>query len=74
MKIPVENWWKSRIQDLYCENDTNDVLKDVTFEIKDRNGYIHQIKCHKLLLSLASPVFKLQFYGSLKAEDKMDLL
>ena len=69
MKISVENQWKSRIKDLYCENETNDDLKDVTFEVKDRKGNSHQIKCHKFVLSLASSVFKLQFYGSLKAED-----
>ena len=69
MKIPMENHWKSRIQRLLHEDDTNDDLKDVTFEIKDREGNSHQIKCHKLILALRSPVFKLQFYGSLKAEE-----
>ena len=68
MKIPMENHWKSRIQRLLHDDDTNDDLKDVTFEIKDREGNSHQIKCHKLILALRSPVFKLQFYGSLKVE------
>ena len=69
MKNSVENQWKSRIQNLLHEEDINDDLKDVTFEVKDREGSSHQIKCHKFVLSLASPVFKLQFYGSLKVED-----
>ena len=58
MKISVENQWRSRIQELYCENETNDDLKDVTFEVKDRKGNSHQIKCHKFVLALVSPVFK----------------
>ena len=50
MKISVESSWKSRIQRLLCEDDTNDDLKDITFEVKDREGHNHQIKCHKLVL------------------------
>ena len=69
MRRPVKNQWKSRIQSLLHEDDTNDDLKDIIFEVKDREGNNHQIKCHKFILALTSPVFKLQFYGSLKAKD-----
>ena len=74
MKNPVENQWKSRIQNLlHHDHDTDDELKDVTFEVKTRGGNSHQIKCHKFVLGLVSPVFKLQFYGSLKAEDNENI-
>ena len=70
MKNPVENQWKSRIQNLlHHDHNTDDGLEDVTFEVKTREGISHQIKCHKFVLALVSPVFKLQFYGSLKAGD-----
>ena len=69
MKISVENSWKSRIETLLCDNYTDDDLKDITFEVMDREGNTHQLQCHKLVLALASPVFKTQFYGSLKVEE-----
>ncbi|XP_023327785.1 uncharacterized protein LOC111700915 isoform X2 [Eurytemora carolleeae] len=53
-----------------------DCSPDVNFQFYDEEGVLESsIKCHKLLLSLVSPVFKKQFFGSLASTtEKLELV
>ena len=76
MKIAVKNLWKQKIRYLHDGNYFNgnggemelDDLQDVIFKVTDENGKVSHLKCHKFILAMASPVFKSQFFGPLKAK------
>ena len=50
-----------------------DDLQDVSFKLTDENGKVSHLKCHKFILAMASPVFKSQFFGPLKAKDDKNI-
>ena len=64
-RVWVGNKWQERIQDSLEDDDIN----DATFRVLDKNGRETEIKCSRVILSLASPVFRKLFFGSLKAKD-----
>merc|ERR1719186_1062035 len=56
MSLPQFDW--SRFID-----EIADIPFDVVFEIVDKNdGNVYDIKCHKIVVGLVSPTFKLMFY------------
>ena len=63
----IQKTWASKLRNCLYE-DSNDLF-DVSFKLKRKDGWPKSLKAHKLILSLASPVFKQQFYGSLRPQD-----
>ena len=59
------NSWAARIK----KSLNDDMFNDATFRFKDVLGSYTEVKCNRIILSLASPVFKQQFLGSLKPKD-----
>ena len=59
------NSWATRIKHSLNDEEFNDAV----FRFKDAFGSYTEIKCNRVILSLASPVFKKQFLGSLKPKD-----
>jgi len=47
---------------------------DVTFKFTDESGVVRKVKAHKLILAIASDVFNREFFGSMKAEDEIDIV
>eukprot|EP00092_Neocalanus_flemingeri_P037483 GFUD01040815.1.p1 GENE.GFUD01040815.1~~GFUD01040815.1.p1 ORF type:complete len:272 (-),score=42.78 GFUD01040815.1:28-843(-) len=47
----------------------SDLPTDVTFFFKGEDNIVKEVKAHKLILSMASDVFKREFYGTMKEED-----
>ena len=67
-KVFEGNNWKERIKGSIEDADINDAC----FRAKDELGRSREIKCSRVILSLASPVFRKQFFGPLKAKyDKL---
>jgi len=56
-----------------CLDSTSDLPTDVTFLFKDEGGDVAEVKAHKLILAIASDVFKRSFFGSLKSESKINI-
>ena len=46
---------------------------DVKFWFKDEKGGVKEVKAHSQILAAASHVFNREFYGSLKAEDNIEI-
>ena len=65
------NSWALRIEK--CLEDKDAVLNDVCLKAKDSNGFLQEIYCSKLILSLASPVFRKKFFGALEFSDKQSV-
>ena len=57
--------WGQRINESIGDED----FSDACFKVKNCFGVFSEIKCNRVLLSLASPVFKKQFFGSLRVND-----
>eukprot|EP00092_Neocalanus_flemingeri_P037484 GFUD01040816.1.p1 GENE.GFUD01040816.1~~GFUD01040816.1.p1 ORF type:complete len:274 (-),score=42.39 GFUD01040816.1:15-836(-) len=47
----------------------SDLPTDVTFFFQGEDNIVKEVKAHKLILSMASDVFKREFYGTMKEED-----
>jgi len=47
---------------------------DVRFWFKEQDGIIKEVKAHKVILASASEVFNKQFFGSLEAEDNIEIV
>jgi len=47
---------------------------DVVFKFTDESGVVKKVEAHKLILAIASDVFDREFYGSMKAEDEIDIV
>jgi len=47
---------------------------DVRFWFKEQDGIIKEVKAHKVILASASEVFNKQFFGSLEAEDNIEII
>ena len=65
-KCNISRGWRGKalgmtglVRNLY-QNQDEDFLADVTFLLQDGS----QLKAHKLILALASPVFEAQFFGA----------
>eukprot|EP00092_Neocalanus_flemingeri_P022846 GFUD01024772.1.p1 GENE.GFUD01024772.1~~GFUD01024772.1.p1 ORF type:complete len:276 (+),score=72.00 GFUD01024772.1:59-886(+) len=58
-----------------CLDPTSGFPTDVTFLFKQEGLLVKEVKAHKLILALASDVFKRGFYGSMKEdeEEKIDI-
>jgi len=46
---------------------------DVRFWFKEQDGVIKEVKAHKMILASASDVFNRQFFGSMEAEDNIEI-
>ena len=46
---------------------------DLRFWFKDHNGVIEEVKAHRVILAAASDVFNREFFGSLKAEENIEI-
>jgi len=46
---------------------------DVRFWFKEQDGEIKEVKAHKMILASASEVFNRQFFGSMEAEDNIEI-
>eukprot|EP00092_Neocalanus_flemingeri_P008556 GFUD01009218.1.p1 GENE.GFUD01009218.1~~GFUD01009218.1.p1 ORF type:complete len:485 (+),score=120.45 GFUD01009218.1:33-1487(+) len=57
--------WCRRMKDSIEDED----FFDAYFKAKDVFGTFSKIRCNRVILSLASPVFKKQFFGSLRVKD-----
>ena len=57
--------WCQRINESIGDDDFNDAC----FKVKNCLGTFSETKCNRVLLSMASPVFKKQFFGSLRVKD-----
>jgi len=52
----------------------SDLATDVRFLFKkDEGGVVTEVKAHKLILAIASDVFKRNFFGSFESESKVDI-
>eukprot|EP00092_Neocalanus_flemingeri_P074054 GFUD01091518.1.p1 GENE.GFUD01091518.1~~GFUD01091518.1.p1 ORF type:complete len:266 (-),score=68.70 GFUD01091518.1:168-965(-) len=56
-----------------CLDPTSSLPTDVRFLFKVEGGNTKEIKAHKLILAIASDVFKRQFFGSLKEGEDIDI-
>jgi len=53
--------------------DSTDLPTDVSFLFKDEGGEETEVKAHKLILAIASEVFKRNFFGSFESESKISI-
>ena len=56
-----------------CLDSTSGLPTDVRFVFKKEGGSDDEVKAHKLILAIASDVFKRQFFGSMYSEDVIEI-
>jgi len=58
----------------YSLDPASDLPTDVKFVFKTEGGVEEEVRAHKLILAIASDVFKRQFFGSMQTENLINIL
>ena len=56
-----------------CLDSTSNLPTDVSFLFQVEGGSVTEVKAHKLILAIASDVFKKNFFGSFESESKISI-
>jgi len=56
-----------------CLDSSSDLPTDVNFMFKGEEGLVTEVKAHKLILAIASDVFKANFFGPFESESKISI-